>query len=413
MGLRDTDSRVLALGVARMADAVGNSFLVVLLPAYIARVIGTDGVVVAGSALATPLLVGIVLSLFGILNSGLQPVTGRLSDQYGRRKVFILAGLALLGAASGVYPLVDSYVGILLLRGLQGIGAALTIPATVALVSELGDAASRGGNFGVFNTFRLIGFGTGPFVAGGVQELYGFTAAFGVAVVSAAAGFLLVVVLIEDPDEAKANAGDDVSIKFRGDGSLLDPTFALGVATVVMAMGLALFATLEGPVNERLNQGAFLFGAQFGATVLANVVLQAPIGAASDRFGRRPFILAGFVVLVPATAAQGFVDTSIGMLVARTVQGIGVATVFAPSLALAGDLAGRGQAGSTLSVLTTGFSVGVAIGPLVSGVLVAVGYAVPFLAVAVLGVAGFALVYTQVPEPTPDPEPSPPPTPGE
>lgn len=414
MGLRDTDSRVLALGVARMADAVGNSFLVVLLPAYIASVVGRDGVVVGGTPLATPLLVGIVLSLFGVLNSSLQPLTGRLSDRFGRRKAFILGGLALLGGASGVYPFADSYVGILVLRGVQGIGAALTIPATVALVSELGDAASRGGNFGVYNSFRLIGFGTGPFVAGGVQELYGFTAAFAVAVVSAAAGFLLVVVLIDDPAESKAAASEDVSIAVRGDGSWLDPTFALGVATVVMAMGLALFATLEGPVNERLNQGAFLFGAQFGATVLANVLLQAPIGAASDRFGRRPFILAGFVVLVPATAAQGFVETSLGMLVARTVQGIGVATVFAPSLALAGDLAGRGQSGSTLSVLTTGFSVGVAIGPLASGVLVAVGYAVPFLAVAGLGLLALVLVYSQVPEPTPEQaEPSPPPAPGE
>ncbi len=414
MGLRDTDPRVLALGVARMADAVGNSFLVVLLPAYVASIVGRDGVVVGGSALATPLLVGIVLSLFGVLNSSLQPFTGRLSDRLGKRKAFILGGLALLGGASGVYPFVDSYLGVLALRGLQGIGAALTIPATVALVSELGDAASRGGNFGIYNSFRLIGFGTGPFVAGGVQELYGFAAAFGVAVVSAAAGFLLIVALIDDPEQAEADATENVSIAIRGTDSWLDPTFALGLATVVMAMGLALFATLEGPVNERLDQGAFLFGAQFGATVLANVVLQAPIGAASDRFGRRPFILAGFVVLVPATAAQGFVDTSLGMLTARTVQGIGVATVFAPSLALAGDLAGRGQAGSTLSVLTTGFSVGVAIGPLVSGVLVAVGYAVPFLAVAGIGVFALVLVYSQVPEPTPEQtEPPTPPTPGE
>ena len=398
MGLRDTDRRVLALGVARMADAIGNSFLVVILPAYIAQAVSGEGISVGGMALATPLLVGIVLSLFGFLNSGLQPLTGRLSDRYGTRKKFILAGLALLGAASGLYPFADSYVAILALRGLQGIGAALTIPATVALVSEVGDAASRGGNFGVFNTFRLIGFGFGPFVAGGVQQLYGFTAAFAVAVVSAGAGFLLVTLLVEDPAEAEAAATDDVSLSIRGENSLLDPTFALGVATVVMAMGLALFATLEGPINERLDQGAFLFGAQFGAAVLANVLFQAPIGAASDRFGRRPFIVWGFVLLVPATAVQGYVDTSVTMLAARSVQGVAVAMVFAPSLALVGDLAGRGQSGSTLAVLTTGFSLGVAIGPLVSGVLVAVGYAVPFLAVAGLGLLALLLVYTQVPE---------------
>ncbi|MFB6193604.1 MAG: MFS transporter [Halobaculum sp.] len=414
MALLDVDRRVIALGFARMADSLGNSFLIVVLPAYIASVVGRDGMVVGGTALATPLLVGVVLSLFGFLNSGLQPLTGRLSDRAGTRRGFILLGLALLGAASAVYPLADSYPAILALRGFQGIGAALTIPATVALVNEVGDAGSRGGNFGVFNTFRLVGFGFGPFVAGAVQQAYGFTAAFAVAVVGAAVGFGLVFLLIEDPDEVGAEAADDVSLSVRGEDGGLDPVFALGVATVVMAMGLALFATLEGPVNERLDQGAFLFGAQFGVAVLANVVLQAPIGSASDRVGRRPFILGGFVLLVPATAVQGFVTTSETMLLARLLQGVAVAMVFSPSLALVGDLAGRGQSGSTLAVLTTGFGLGVAIGPLVSGVLVTVGYAVPFLAVAGLGLVALLIVFTQVGEPdVGERDASGPPAPGE
>ena len=418
MGLRDTDSRVIALGFARMADSLGNSFLIVILPAYIRLAVGESGVAVAGTTLATPLLVGIVLSSFGILNSSLQPLTGRLSDRLGTRRAFILVGLVVLGGGSALYPFADSYPAILVLRAVQGIGGALIIPATVALVSEVGDAGSRGGNFGVFNTFRLIGFGFGPFVAGAVQQAYGFDAAFGVAVAGALVGFVLVFLLVDDPEEVDAEAADDVSLSVFDDDGGLDPVFTLGAGTVVMAMGLGLFATLEGPVNERLTQGpvfaalgdatgfaleqgAFLFGAQFGATVLANVVLQAPIGSLSDRFGRRPFIVGGFVLLIPSTAVQGFVTTSEAMLLGRLVQGVAVAMVFAPSLALVGDLAGRGQSGSTLAVLTTGFGIGVAIGPLVSGVLVAVGYAVPFLTVAVLGVGALVLVYTQVGEPDP------------
>ncbi|SEW03986.1 MFS transporter [Halobacterium jilantaiense] len=413
MGILDTDRRVLVLAMARMADALGNSFLIVVLPAYI----GAEGRVAVDSftgqlavagvdvLVVTPaLLIGLVLSMFGFLNSFLQPLSGRLSDRAGVRKPFILGGLALLAVASGAYSFVSDYRLVLVLRALQGVGAALTVPATVALVNELGTTDTRGNNFGVFNTFRLIGFGFGPIVAGVVLTRFGFDAAFAVAVVGALVSFALVEWLVEEPPRADAEAGEDLSIAVRGDRSLLDPVFALGIATVCMGICIALFATLEATINDRLGQSSVLFGAQFGAVTLANVVFQVPIGDASDTYGRRPFIVAGFVLLIPATLAQGYAPTPATMVLARFVQGIAVAAVFAPSLAVAGDLARKGASGSTLSVLTMGFGLGTAIGPLASGFLVRFGFAVPFAVGSALAALALAVVYTQVRETVEDAE---------
>jgi MFS family permease len=174
--------------------------------------------------------------------------------------------------------------------------------------------------------------------------------------------------------------------------------FALGLGTFCMAIGIALFATLEGQINDRLSQDTLLFGVQFGAVVIANVAFQIPVGRASDRIGRRPFLLAGFLLLVPSVFVQGFVTDSLLMIVARFVQGAAVAMVFAPSLALAGDLAGEGQSGTTLSVLTMAFGLGVAVGPLTSGFLERFGFAVPFVFGAVLAVVAFVITYSQVDE---------------
>jgi MFS family permease len=427
------DRRVLVLALARMVDAVANSFLIVVLPLYLGASGPVDVTPLSGGRLplvglrVTPeLLIGAVLSLFGFVNSLSQPFTGRLSDRTGRRRVYILVGLLVLAVSSAGYAVATDYWTVLAVRGVQGLGGALVIPATVALVSEFATTESRGGNFGVFNTFRLVGFGFGPLVAGAVVAagpydlsavgggtLPGFDAAFGVAVVGALLSFALVSAFVSDPEELTAGAADDLAFRARAPDGGLDPVFTLGVATVLMALGLALFATLANIVNERLGQGGLFFGLQFAATVIANVVFQVPIGRVSDRYGRRPFIVAGFVVIVPSTLAQGLIGGAPGtldswlMVLARFVQGFGVALVFAPSLALAGDLAGEGESGSTLSLLTTGFGLGTAIGPLLSGVLVGFGFVVPFAVAAALGVVGLALVYSQVEETLPTSTPPP------
>ncbi len=405
------DPQVLALALARMAESVGNSFLIVVLPIFI----GSEFVGGSTFGLTEVAITGIVLALFGLVNSPLQPLTGRLSDRVGRRKIFVLAGLVLIATAGVSYSFATKYWHLVGLRVLQGIAGALIIPTTVALVNDLASDDNRGGNMGTYNTFRLVGFGVGPIAGGAVVaagpysldlgglalSLTGFDAAFYFAASTAVVSFLLVLFTIRDPDiEPTEPDRSSASIRvFDRDGdNLLDPVFALGVVSFFMALGIAVFATLGTPVNERLDQGAQMFGLQFAAFVLAQILLQAPIGRATDFYGRRRFILLGTVLLVPTTLAQGFVRASWLMVLARFAQGVAGAMVFAPALALAGDLASPDSSGSTLSVLTMAFGFGVAAGPLLSGFLVTYGFAVPFVLAATLAAVGAVIVLTQVEE---------------
>jgi MFS family permease len=406
------DPQVLALAVARMTESVGNSFLIVVLPLFIA-----GGSLSGGTfGLSDVAITGIVLSLFGLVNSPLQPFTGRLSDRVRRRKVFVLAGLVLIGVASFSYSLATAYWHLIGLRVLQGIAGALIIPTTVALVNDLAAEGNRGGNMGTYNTFRLVGFGLGPIAAGVVVSagpysvrlagttiaFNGFDAAFYVATVTATLSFALVSLFVRDPEVPETEAGDSLgealSITDRAGRGVLDPVFTLGVASFFMAVGITLFATLGEIVNERLAQNATMFGLQFAAFVLAQIVLQAPIGRATDFFGRKPFIVLGMALLAPTTLLQGVVLDPWLMFAARFAQGVAGAMVFAPALALAGDLAPAGRSGSTLSVLTMAFGIGVALGPLSSGFLVEFGFVVPFASGAVLAAVGTVLVWSQVEE---------------
>jgi MFS family permease len=406
------DPQVLALALARMTESVGNSFLVVVLPLFI----GSEVISGATFGLTEVAVTGIVLSLFGFVNSPLQPFTGRLSDRTGRRKIFVLVGLVLIGAASFSYSQASQYWHLVGLRMMQGIAGALIIPTTVALVNDLATSANRGGNMGTYNTFRLVGFGVGPIAAGavvsggpyavGVGSLSvvssGFEAAFYFATLTATLSFLLVLFLIRDPDEVETSDRTDspggITVRDRSGSGVLDPVFTLGVVSFFMAVGIALFATLGDIINARLDQGPTLFGLQFAAFVLAQILLQVPVGRATDFYGRKGFIVVGTVLLVPTTFAQGLIYDPWLMFGARFAQGVAGAMVFAPSLALAGDIAPEGQSGSTLSVLTMAFGFGVAFGPLVSGFLVSFGFAVPFAFGAALAAVGVILVWTQVEE---------------
>lgn len=392
---------VIVLGIARMADGFGNSFLIVVLPLYI------DSGQVGGEllGLSRAAISGLVLGTFGLVLSVTQPFTGRLSDRLGRRQPLILLGLLVLAGANVSFSFASDYVGLLGVRLVQGVGAALTITASIALVNELSSRGTRGGNMGVYNSFRLFGFGGGPLVAGvvvsagpyavGSVELSGFEAAFVIAGLAAAVSALAVLAFVRDTPWTHANRRR-VALRIRGAGQALDPTFVLGLATLVMAASIALLATIEPAVNERLAQGPIMFSVQFAALIAALAVLQPITGRVSDRVGRADFVFWGLVALVPVTLVQGFVTASWQLIVARMAQGAAAAAVFAPALALAGELAGEGESASKLSVLTMSFALGLALGQFSSGFLVAYGFAAPFAFGAALAAAGALLVRTQV-----------------
>ena len=394
------DRRVVVLGIARMADAMGNSFLIIVLPLYIA----SGAIRSEALGLSESLATGLVLALFGLVSSPMQPLAGRLSDRAGRRKAFVLGGLVILAAANAAFILVGSYLSLFALRAVQGGAAALTITAGIALVNELSAGLSRGQNMGIYNSFRLVGFGAGPLAAVlGSAAMSGFQATFLLAALLALVSAGLVALLVRDPAETTPTTRR-LALRLRapkGSGRLLDAIFTLGLATFVMSSCISLLSAIEPAVNARLGQGPVLFAVQFATFIGALAAAQPFIGKVSDRVGRKTFIVWGLVALAPTTLAQGLVATPGQMIAARFCQGLAGAAIFAPALALAGDLAEESQSGAQLSVLTMAFGLGIASGQIISGFLVRYGFVVPFAFGAVLAGIAVALVQTQVIEASP------------
>lgn len=390
---------VLALSLARLADGVGNSILFIIIPLYVADL--------PSPLLDVPdsVLVGVLISLFGFVNSVAQPIMGAWSDHVGRRKAFIQVGLFLMGGSTLAFLLADRYRDLLLIRSLQGVGFALTIPAAMAIMTAVTERRNRGGAMGVFTAFRMVGFAAGPLLGGWLHVAYGFEAAFWTGASFIFASMIAVQLWVHDPPETEAATA---GTRFRVfDPDLLSPgILGLGLATFVMAAQIAMMSALENEFNARLSQTALGFGIAFSALTISRLVFQVPLGWLSDRIGRKPLVVVGLVFLAPATALLGYVGTTLQLTEARLFQGVASAAVAAPAFALAGDLSRVGGEGRQFAVLTMGFGLGIATGPLLAGLLAVVSFEAPFVVGGVASLVVAGAVYRMVPETVAAPEAS-------
>jgi MFS family permease len=371
---------VLALSLARLGDGVGNSVLIVVLPLYVAQI-------PSRRPLPTSVLVGVLIALFGLINSAVQPIAGAWIDRYGRRKASIQVGLGLMAVCTLAFEATGSYTSLALLRVAQGVGFALTLPASLAILRSATQRASRGGAMGVFTTFRMIGFSLGPLLGGFLQSRHGFGAAFVAATAAIVIGMVAVQIWVDEPEDVP---GPDARFQLF-DRSWLEPgLLPLGLATFVMAANVAMMTAAENRFNERLHQTAFGFGLAFSALTLTRVVFQAPLGRLSDHVGRKPLVLSGLALLAPGTTFQ--------LTGVRLFQGIATAAIAAPAFALAADLATEGHEARQMSLLTTGFALGIAVGPLLAGLLAVLSLELPFWVGGALALAVTAVVWRKVPE---------------
>jgi len=383
---------VVALSTARLADAFGNSILFVVLPLYVAKIPAPR------FHLPLEVLVGLLISTYGILTSLFQPLLGAVSDHFGRRKPVILGGLFLMGIGTLGFVSAHHFTDLLLLRMLQGIGVAATVPASLALMTAVTTQERRGGAMGIYTTMRMTGFAVGPIVGGALVTRFGFNTTFLTGAGSIFLSFVLVALWVRERRVAKT--AHNPRPRFRVfDRSLVTPGM-LGVAsaTFFMACSFVLMATLENEFNRRLHETAVGFGIAFSAVMVARLLFQVPLGRLSDHIGRKPLILAGLAVMAPATGLLGLAGSTTQLTLLRVVQGLGSAGVAAPAFALAGDLAKSGGEGRQLSLVTMGFGLGIAVGPLLAGLLAVVFFQLPFIVGGALLLVGGWIVYRFVPE---------------
>ena len=118
---------------------------------------------------ATVIDVQWVVESYGLFLAALILTGGSLGDLYGRRKIF-LVGTVIFALASVACGFALTTQLLIVARSIQGIGAALLVPGSLAIISSSFDEKDRGQAIGTWSGFTSITMAVGPVLGGWLVE---------------------------------------------------------------------------------------------------------------------------------------------------------------------------------------------------------------------------------------------------
>ena len=173
-----------------------------------------------------------IVDAYVMVFAGLLLVAGSLADRIGRRRTF-LAGLAAFAAGS-TWAAFSGSVGMLIAaRAGMGIGAALIMPSTLAIITDVfRDQGERQRAIGLWAGTSGVGIALGPIIGGLLLAHFWWGSVFLINVPIAAAGFVCAVLVVPDSRKAAAAA----------------PDLAGGLLSIA-GLALVLWALIEAPTE--------------------------------------------------------------------------------------------------------------------------------------------------------------------
>jgi MFS family permease len=180
-----------------------------------------------------------------------------------------------------------------------------------------------------------------------------------------------------------------------------DPQFiVLAIAMFMMMVGIMIIFAFLPEYKIMLNASELPLSMAVSSYVLVRVLFQTPMGIISDRMGRKKIVAYGLLLNVPVVIGLGYAGSITELIILRAVQGISMAAVETPVMALAVELTGGKAVSSKVSIITAAQAAGVALGPIMGGLLAGyVSFRTPFYLCGALILVSFFLVIAKVKEP--------------
>jgi EmrB/QacA subfamily drug resistance transporter len=275
-----------------------------------------------------------VVDAYNLVFAALLLTFGSLSDRFGR-KGMLLAGLTVFGAASLAGAFTTSPAQLIAARAVMGLGAAMTFPATLSLISNVfTERRERARAIGLWGAVGGVAIALGPIVGGWLLEHFSWSSIF--VAMAPVAAFAIALVAVSAPRSRNREAA---------------PPDVPGLVLSAAAMALLVFTVIEAP-DYGWGSARSIAGFAGGAVLLAafigwerrtahpmldvrlfrNMRFSAASGAVTVAF----FTLFGFIFLMTQyfQSVRGYAPLSTGVRLLPVALSVGIGSVAGTQLAV-------------------------------------------------------------------------------
>jgi DHA1 family multidrug resistance protein-like MFS transporter len=343
------------LALAIFSSMLGAGIVVPLLPLY-AESMGASG-----------LWLGFIFAAFSISRTLFTPLFGRLSDRKGR-KLILCIGLFTYALISFTFVLATDIYHLVLIRLVHGVAGAMIIPIAQAYIGDLSPEGEEGKWMGYSNAAFFSGFGFGPLMGGVLATQWGMALAFITMGILNLLAFFIAAILLPRSDLRKLAAASTLSfLDMRQSGTMV----GLFSFRLTIALGRSSFFTFL-PLFAAMSLGlpANLIGILIAVHVLSMSALGVLGGRVADIFNRRALVVIGSIV----TFAYLFLvplSPNFGLLLSLCILGsVGSAIATPAAMAMTVEEGRKYGMGSAIAAITMALSIGMAVGPILSGAIV-------------------------------------------
>jgi len=339
------------LGLCVFSSTLGIGIVSPLLPLYV-KDMGATGI-----------WLGIIVAAYFASNSIATPIAGRLSDRRGR-KIFLTVGLVAYSLVSLGYVFAQMPAHLALVRLVQGLAGAVTIPIAMAYLGDLSPEGEEGKWMGYANSAFFSGFGFGPLMGGVLTEHFGMTTTFlamgGLNLLAAIIAFFF----LPEASHRRGRGGTPLLSFKELTSGVVKGLFSFRLVQALGSGGIAAFLPIFA---ASLNLSTSLIGILLTINILSVTAVTPLGGFIADRFNRKTLTILGgilgAILLVAITLAGNFSQ----LLVVLLIQGIGVALSMPAAAALVVEEGRKFGMGSTMSIFYLAMGIGMALGPIISG----------------------------------------------